>query len=162
MFYDFDIYKWGLLILPPVLRKNRIYALLSVLLKPLYDLLQVFKTFRSNTLQRININGQVIYMEKALNDRFLLEYHEIYITDTGSEDETSSVLYEDEGNTMIVYEDGSSSVTYLKGLDEGKIHADFVVNVPSFLDDYIDEIKVIIESNKPAGRSYSINIYDYE
>lgn len=162
MFYNFDIYKWGLLLLPPVLRRKKLYALLTVLLKPLYDVLQRFNDFREDSIQRMNINGQVIYIEKALNDRFMLEYREIYITDAGDPMDASSVVYPDPEITMTVYGSGNASVTYLLGATEGKLGADFIVNVPSFLSDNIDDIREIVEFNKPAGRSYDINIYDYE
>lgn len=162
MFYNFDIYKWGLLLLPPVLRRKRLYALLTVLLKPLYDVLQRFNDFREDSIQRMNINGQVIYIEKALNDRFMLEYHEIYITDATDALEASSLLYPESDVTMKVYGAESDSASYIYGAYEVRTGINFIVNIPSFLSGYVDEIKTIIEYNKPAGRSYKINMYDYE
>ena len=162
MLYKLDIYKWGLFLLPPVLRKKRLFALLAVLLRPFHDLLQAFKEFRKNSLERLDINGQVAYIEKALNGRFLLEYREIYLTDTVDTISQGSLLYPQEEETMAVYGNGDSIVTYLKSTGEGKQEADFIVNVPSFLSQHVDEIKTIVEYNKPAGRSYEIKIYDYE
>lgn len=162
MFYRLDIYKWGLLLLPPVLRRRRLYALLRVMLGPLHGLMQDFRTFRTNSIYRMNINGQVIYIEKALNDAFLLENREIYLTDTADPIADASVVYPDAGITMTVYEEGAADTTYIKAAGDGKLSADFIINVPSFLSSETERIRAIVEYNRPAGRSYGINIYDYE
>ena len=68
MFYDIDIYRWAWLLLPPVLRRTRLYALLCVLLLPVHQMLNSFRSYRESAIRRVNVNGQVIYVEKALND----------------------------------------------------------------------------------------------
>lgn len=162
MWYNIDIYRLGYIMLPPVLRNRRLYALLKVLLHPFFVLVTLFKNYRKSTLTTINTNGQVIYIEKALNDAFAFDYKYIYLTDTG--DAQSNILYPEDANTMSVYQKGAEEVAYLTGSNEGKLGGDFIVNVPDFLDNDADlnKIKEIVEYNKPAGRGYVINVYTYE
>lgn len=64
---------WDLLadnLLPWYKRKPRIKGLLHVMFQPLKELHGQFLTFRDDTLYRLSITSQVIYLEKLLNDRF--------------------------------------------------------------------------------------------
>lgn len=157
MFYDIDIDKWGRQLLPPVLRRKRLQAFLRVLLLPLQQMKQSFSSYRDSAIGRVNVNGQVIYMEKALNDAFFLTEREISITDAAGD---MSRLYPEPEYTFIVHGDGAAS--YVKGEGDPRYTADFTVNVPSFLSDVQDTVREVIEYNKPAGRSYEIKMYDYE
>lgn len=162
MWSNVDIYKLGYLLLPPTVRRGRLYAFMKVLLQPFFYLVTLFKEYRRSTLVTINTNGQVIYIEKALNDAFAFDYKYIYLTDTG--DAQNNILYPEEEKTMAVYQQGADEVAYLTGANEGKLDGDFIVNVPDFLDNETDlaKIKEIVEFNKPAGRGYVINVYTYE
>lgn len=164
MWYNIDIYRLGYLLLPPVLRNGRLYAFLKVLLHPFFVLVTLFKNYRKSTLTTINTNGQVIYIEKALNDAFLFDDKLIYITDTGNDTYSASLLYPTEEGTMRVYEEGNEEVTYITASNEGKLNGDYQVNVPEFLNNEkdLETIKTILDYNKPAGRAYVIKIYDYE
>lgn len=160
MWYNVDIYKFGLQLLPPLLRKKSLFAFLCALLCPLRVLAELFKTFRSSSLSRLNVNGQVIYIEKALNDAFELKNGEIYLSDT---DETvGGVLYGDASQTMAVHAGSEADVAYVMTDNEGKHDGDYIVNVPSFLETELESIKTIVEYNKPAGRRYVIKVYEYE
>lgn len=162
MWYNVDIYKLGVYLLPPFLRKKRLYAFLCVFLYPFYWLCKEFKDYRKTSLQKLNVNGQVAYIEKKLNDEFELENREIYITDSGALKPNLSDLYSDASVTMTVYPDNSEDVLYLESGNESVKSEDYIVNVPSFLEDQIERIRTLVEYNKPAGRTYKINLYDYE
>ena len=162
MWYNVDIYKLGAYLLPPFLRKKRMYAFLCVLLFPFYCLSKIFKDYRKASLQKLNVNGQVAYIEKMLNNEFELEHQEIYITDSESLRLNLSDLYSDASVTMTVYPDNSEDVLYLESGNESVKSEDYIVNVPSFLEDQIERIRTLLEYNKPAGRTYKINLYDYE
>ena len=162
MWYNVDVYKLAAYLLPPFLRKKKLFSFFSVFVYPFFGLVQSFKNFRKSSLYRLNANGQVIYMEKYLNDHFNLEYKDIYITDSDESIPNSSVLYPDESTTMDVYASGSLEVLYLISGVESLKKQDFIVNVPSYLQDRINEITTLVEYNKPAGRKYTIKIYDYE
>lgn len=162
MWYNVDIYKLAAYLLPPFLRKKKLFSFFCVLLYPFFTLVQTFKSFRKSSIYRLNANGQVIYMEKYLNDHFNLEYKDIYITDSEESIPNVSVLYPEESSTMDVYASGSLEVLYLISGMESLKKEDFIVNVPSYLQDRINEIITLVEYNKPAGRKYTIKIYDYE
>lgn len=156
MFYDIDIYRWAWLLLPPVLRRTRIYALLCVLLLPLHRMLNAFRAYRESAIRRVNVNGQVIYIEKALNDAFSPEERGIYITDTPDD---AALLYPEAEHTLVIHEAGAAETAYVKAEDDAKYTADYVVNVPFSLALRLEEIRAVVEYNKPAGRSYEIKTY---
>ena len=162
MWYNVDIYKLGAYLLPPFLRKKRMYAFLCVFLYPFYWLCKMFKDYRKTSLQKLNVNGQVAYIEKMLNDEFELENRELYMTDSDALKPNVADMYRDPSVTMTIYPESSEEKLYLESGDESIKSEDYIVNVPSFLADKLEVIKTIVEYNKPAGRTYKINLYDYE
>lgn len=162
MWYNMDVYKLAQQLLPPTLRRKRLFALLSVLIYPLYLLLQQFQSFRQDCIENMQINGQVIYIEKILNNMYFLENREIYIEDI---DEHQSYLYErSEGliGVWLYQRSERERTTHLKQRNEGNLDGNYIVNIPSFLSENTEEIRRIVEKYKPAGRKYIINIYEYE
>ena len=162
MWYNVDIYKLGAYLLPPFLRKKRMYAFLCVFLYPFYWLCKMFKDYRKTSMRKLNVNGQVAYIEKMLNDEFEFENREIYITDSDALKPNVADMYRDPSVTMTIYPESSEEKLYLESGDESIKSEDYIVNVPSFLADKLEVIKTIVEYNKPAGRTYKINLYDYE
>ena len=162
MWYNVDINKLGAYLLPPFLRKKRMYAFLCVFLYPFYWLCKMFKDYRKTSLRKLNVNGQVAYIEKMLNDEFEFENREIYITDSDALKPNVADMYRDPSVTMTIYPESSEEKLYLESGDESIKSEDYIVNVPSFLADKLEVIKTIVEYNKPAGRTYKINLYDYE
>lgn len=163
MWYKIDIYKLAQQLLPPVLRRKKLFAFLSVMLLPFAVLLSLFLRFRQQSLDKLNTNGQVIYIEKALNDRFFLKNREIYITDVV----TNTFLYKRSEMQAPFYlhmrgENATKEFMNMRYEDNTGNDGNFMVNVPSFLSEYEDEIRNLIEYYKPAGRSYVLNIYEYE
>nr|DAV31856.1 MAG TPA: hypothetical protein [Caudoviricetes sp.] len=165
MWYKIDIYKLGQHLLPSTLRQKKMFAFLSVLILPFAYLISVFLQFRGQSLNKLNTNGQVIYIEKVLNDRFFMENREIYITDVNTNDflymrsETNTSIYlymrREVANKRFLKQRGEE--------DYGNENTgNFIVNVPSLLSEYESEIRNLVEFYKPAGRSYVLNIYDYE
>lgn len=162
MWYNLDIYKLAQHLLPPMLRKKRLFALLCVLLLPFYLILQAFQAFRKQSESNMNINGQVIYIEKILNDTFFLENKEIYLSDIP---DRQLYMYARQEGTQAVFSQRSeedSQRLYVQLRGEGNMDGNYIVNVPSFLTGQMDEIRRIVEKYKPSGRKYIINIYDYE
>ena len=156
MFYDIDIYRWAWLLLPPVLRRTRLYALLCVLLLPVHQMLNSFRSYRESAIRRVNVNGQVIYVEKALNDAFSPEGRGIHITDTP---DAATLIYPETEYTFVIHEAGAAETAYVKAEGDAKYTADYVVNVPFSLALRLEEIRAVVENNKPAGRSYEIKTY---
>lgn len=162
MWYKIDLLKFGLLLLPPFLRKKRLFAFLSVLLFPFQELMSRLDGYRKECDDKLNVNGQVIYIDKALNDYFLLPYKDIYITEKSLDDIAPVVyLFNEAEPAVYFFDDDSRNVTYLT---DGDVNAsmEFVVNVPSYLEGQLDEIRNLVEFNKPAGRIYKLTVYPYE
>lgn len=162
MWYNLDIYKLAQHLLPPLLRKKRLFAFLCVLLSPLYMLVQAFQAFRKQSESNMNINGQVIYIEKILNDTFFLTNKEIYLSDIP--DRQLYLYTRNEGNQTLFFlrDERNAERLYIKQRNEGTMGSNYIVNVPSFLKDQVEEIQRIVEKYKPSGRKYIINIYEYE
>lgn len=161
MWYKIDIFKFAFLLLPPPLRKKKIFAFLKVLTLPISYLHDELMKYRDLCDSRLSVNGQVIYIEKALNDYFLLQNKDIYITDYNVEEITDTYLYDEGDPPTYFYDEDSLNVTYL--YDENiSGFLRFIVNVPSYLEDKVEEIKSIVEYNKPAGRLFEISIYNYD
>lgn len=159
--YDFDIIKYAQYLLYPALRKKKIFALISIFLLPLIFIYNSFKRYRKQSIDKQNINGQVIYIEKALNDRFFLKKREIFITDI--EDTVTYLHKRTEGQIPIhLYKRSEKGKTVLKYRDEGSYEGNFIVHTPSFLKEYETDIRNQVNYYKPAGRSFKIEIYDYE
>lgn len=147
------------MLIPPVLRKNRLFSLVRALVSWFVLLQEEFEAYREDANTRMGLNGQVIYIEKALNDYFQLDPPLIYLSDIPS---VLRMFYApNEGNTAYVYDSDSLKVVYLPNGSENA-QLKFIVNVPSSLSGRIEEIKNIVDYNKPAGRTYTINIYEYE
>lgn len=161
MWYDFDIMKYAQYVLRPLLRKKRIFAVISIFLLPLIFIYTLFKSYQKQAVDKLNINGQVIYIEKILNDRFFLKNKEIYITDIVGKVVT---LYHRKEEQIPTYlrKRGEGTIKYIQQRGEGNYSGNFTVNIPSFLAVYETDIKNLIEYYKPAGRSYVLNIYEYE
>lgn len=162
MWYNVDIYKLSAHLIPPFLRKKRLFSFFQVFLYPFYRIVQGFKNFRNTSLYKLNTNGQVMYIEKYLNDYYHLEYKDIYITDSDRYDSNIPDLYSDDTITMAVYSDNSDHQLYLSAGAESVKKEDYIVNVPSYLSDKIEELKLLIDFTRPAGRKYIIKTYDYE
>lgn len=159
MFYKIDIFKYAFLLLPPPLRKKKMFAFLKVLTLPISYLHDELMKYRDLCESRMSVNGQVIYIEKTLNDYFLLQNKDIYISDIT--ELYRPVYLRNESPSHYFQNEGSQKHTFLhNGSSNGLLK--FIVNVPSYLDNRIEDIKNIVEYNKPAGRVYTINIYDYE
>lgn len=162
MWYNLDMYKFAQHLLPPMLRKKRMFALLCVLLLPVSLLLQAFQSFRKQSDSNMNINGQVIYIEKVLNDTFFLENKEIYLSDIPDRQLYMYTRYEETQTLFYQRNEDAAQRFYIQQRGEGNMDGNYIVNVPSFLANKVDEIERIVEKYKPSGRKYIINIYDYE
>lgn len=162
MWYDFDILKYAQYVLRPLLRKKRIFAVISVFLLPLIFIYTLFKSYRKQAVDKLNINGQVIYIEKVLNERFFLKDREIYITDIVGKEVYLYHHSEEQIPSYLHKRNERAEVKYIQQRGEGNYSGNFVVNIPSFLSIYEIEIRNLVDYYKPAGRSFVLKIYEYE
>ena len=173
MLFDFDPYTLARQLCPPVLRSTILQRILLALCTPLRYLCIMLRSFRSDIEESMTTTSHVIVLEGALNDAFGLENRQIYLTtmlDLGevyfyrsSEDDVKYMHTRDESHPlMMLLKDGAPP------------GASFTVHVPNFLatstdieeDSYqganLIKITNIVDMHKPVGKSYSIDIYNYE
>lgn len=175
MWYRIDFTKLVMQLVPPILRSEVLLALLGVLTVPLRYVYDRFCALKGTVDDRLNITGNVQYLEKALNDTFFLKDCQIYI-ETPEGEKTPSFYFSKENQRANVFRRTTEGTGFvLRQAGESGIKVNFKVMVPTFLctsleskgDDrygwqYLTTIKNIIKIYKPAGRTFSIELYDYE
>ena len=159
MYYQFDPIEMARQLLPLIYRRKRLFALLKSFLQPLRDVTDLFDSFRESSRQKLMINGQVIYIEHVLNSYYYFKNREIYIEDTTGV--SSNFIDADGYDTMHVYDQTDNDVTYLYAEGEGKPDGDYIVNIPDIVEYDIEHIKSVLEINRPAGKQFKINVYQY-
>ena len=160
-------------LLPPVLRGSLTVALLKVLTLPVRYIYEQLTARRKNADRRLNTTANVMYIEKALNDAFFLKERQIRIESTEAEDTVFWHRREEGQKDLYMYRRTEKGVT-LKRRGECSYKYSFVVWVPTFLCTSMDvdedkyggrnlrEIRNLLSYYKPAGRTYRIELYDYE
>lgn len=174
MWYKIDFIKLAAQLLPPILRSKFLMAMLCAMLVPLRYLYGKFCAHKEIVDDRLNITGSVQYLEKALNDAFYLTDRQIYIV-TEEEDDTRNLYFEREVHrTKILYIEGKGPGFIVWNIGEVSVKVNFIVMVPTFLctdlDNHKDKyggknyntIRNILNIYKPAGRTFTIQLYDYE
>ena len=171
MWYKIDFTELARQLLPPVLRSGVLMALLKVLVSPIKYLFAQFDSYRTAVEQRLERTANVQYLQKVLLDAFFLKENEIYIE--SGEEQPRTVLYQESEGQAPAYVGGTATFV-LRQPDEVPVHDTFVIYVPSFLctsitpaeDQYgganLRTIVNLLNQYKPAGRTYRIEIYDYE
>lgn len=162
--------------LPPVLRGRLLVALLGVAIQPIREVYWKFEELRESVDKRLGTTGNVVCLEKALNDAFFLCDRQIYIETP--EGEPSRVLHlkleiQNDAPLLKMKEEADGEYhVWQKG--ESQTNINFVIKVPTFLCSSLDVaedvhggchlgvIMRILNIYKPAGRTYSIELYDYE
>lgn len=151
--YNVDFDKLVTMLLPTFKRKSKIIKFLKSLTKPIIELQQIFTRFRLDTLYKINHNGQVVYLQKVLNDRFDKTARRIYITDGLFNDPTYVFPYQDDKDVYL-------NIQYIfNGLELAFKDVDFVVVLPSDINLSVEEdirMKSLINYYKLASKTYKI------
>lgn len=175
MWYKVDFTKLVTLLLPPILRSKLLLAILRAMIVPLRHLYEKFSALKDVVDNRLNITGNVQYLEKALNDAFYLKDHQIYIETPEERERRAFVYFKSEGQrqeNMYLKQEGVPF--YLIEQGESSVTVNFIVMVPTFLCTSTDKnkdkyngrnykiISSILSIYKPAGRTFSIELYDYE
>lgn len=171
MWYRVDFIKLAVQLLPPILRSRFLISLLSVMTAPLRQVYGRFCILKDSVDSRLNTTGSVVCLENALNDAFYLTDRQIHIETPDEKDAPVFWFADDiqEPNTMYLLSEDKGFML------ENVVSANFIVKVPTFLctsadsrdDDrhewrYLATIKNILNTYKPAGRTFSIELYDYE
>lgn len=138
---------------PVALRRALSPAWMGVLTWPVVRLYQAFRRNRSANMYRLQITGQVCFLEKMLNDRYDQTDRRIYIDD--AIDRPPLYLYQDDENKPVylgsrpLYRDSEFSIN----LD------DFVVFVHREIIFEFNELRGLVNAYKLAGTRYSVQFY---
>lgn len=171
MWYDIDFKKLSRQFLPPVLRSKHMTALINVMIVPLVAIYTQFRSLKTLTDNRLNITGHVLPLETAMNKA--CDTTDIYIEST-LEDLGVALWWqrEDIDPTYFVKESEGLEGVIMTFSVEKEQEKNFIVYVPTDICTslvsqkldafgwyYLTKIKNILDSYKPAGRTYRIELY---
>lgn len=162
--YSWDITKFVTYLLPSFLRKAKQIAWIKACLAPMNTLNADLVQFVTDTRYRLNFTGQVISLQRLLNDKFDNTLRRIYIGDgnniekfvarTGSNNPpapeqkvfaTGASSYAGEDFAIFATSETGSSELY-----------DFTINIPSALTYNANTLNALVNIYKRAGRKYKI------
>ncbi len=173
MWWKTDLLKMAVELLPPVLRGGLTVALLKVMTLPARYIYSQLTAKRKAADRRLGTTANVVSMEKALNDAFFLTNGQIRI-ESGDVDDRVFWHRKSDGQEPATLWMKTEKGTVLKQRGEASYEDSFTVWVPTFLctsedssedrygGQYLREVKILLNYYKPAGRTYRIELYDYE
>lgn len=134
---------------------------LTFLLAPAIRVYDELQAFFADVRYRTAFNGQVMYLEKLLNEAFNDDGDEIFIEDGPISD--TYLFNENELNedTYIFNEDETPETeVYLYNEDESAgDEIGFIINIPASLTINEPQLIAMVNAYKLAGISYTINYY---
>ena len=149
---------------PGVLRKNKFLSYLNVMLEPVNSIYYWLKDYRDLIAYETSITGQVIYLEKLLNDRFSPQAAApIYITDENYT-ENAYAFTKAEGiidSYDFTYAEANGDYFFIK--DEA-VFNNFIVNIPQTTynlliannNKLLNQLKATLNRYKMTGSIYKI------
>lgn len=162
MFYRFDIDRWIIQLLPPVLRKNSIYAFLRCLLYPVKQLQAAFLTYKLGVDRQLAYNAFNNYLERFLNGLFFFPDKAIYITDEQEASAYLALASETYGPVYMSYQSESPSTAIdMSSIDPSLITGYFIVHVPAALSEAdIATVTSWVNYYKMAGIDFKVEVYE--
>ncbi len=156
--FNVDFRKLSLLLTPIFWRKITFVNWVYCLVEPIVILKEDFRKFRGKSIYKIVHNGQVMLLEKVLNDAFDIEDRRIYITDSLIND--SIYIYSIPEQKPVYL--GTQYLYTFDAFEE--IEFDFYIIMPlalkpvsSFdLTNYENQIKGLVNYYKLASKRYKI------
>jgi len=143
-------------------------AWLYTLIQPVVELYYTFKAYRQNTLYRLSFTGQVIYLEKLLNDIFNNGAAGIYIQD-GLLITKTFLFHKAEGcpKTYLFHKSEHGDKTYLFHKAEFNSLYEFIIKVPNTVyaqlllnnNQGLNNMKALVNLYKLAGKRFTIKSY---
>lgn len=162
--YNVDFNKLIDLLLPTRKRKPKRRVWLRSLISPINYLKGLFDTFRADIDYKIKITGQVVYLQRALNDAFDIGQRRITIDDSIKQQSTKLYIraaWDDlqESEKVFLYRRDDASVEIYRRIQTSDAGG-FVVNVPfSLTDPQYYRMYALINFYKLAGKQFIINQY---
>ena len=162
MFYRFDIDKWVIHMMPPVLRKKSMYAFLRVLVFPIKQLVSAFLTYKDSIDKQLTYNSFTNYLERFLNGLFFFDDGVIYITEERFEGQVFLSFANEQADPVYVSmrSEDPASPLWLSSISPDLIYGTFIVHVPSVLSEADRSIIFNwVNYYRMAGTEFSIEVY---
>jgi hypothetical protein len=158
--FDINYKKLVNWLVPEVLRKAKITAVLNALTSPVMYIYNLFLINRRNNLYKLMITPQVCYVEMALNDKYDSSNRKIKIEQPKRKDPL--FLYKKlENKPVYLFNKAEVSkpktVLYQKG-EASAFQYDFIVQVPATVAFNMDEMMAVIDSYILPDKVYKISI----
>jgi hypothetical protein len=158
--FDINFKKLITWLVPEVLRKPKLMALLYALASPVVYIYNLFMINRRNNLYKLMITPQVCYVEMALNDKYDSSNRQIKIEQPKRKDPL--FLYRKVENKPVhLFTKGEApqpnTVLYQKG-EASAFQYDFVVQVPATVAFNMNEMSAVIDSYILPDKVYKISI----
>ena len=162
MFYQFDVNRFIIQLLPPLLRKRSIYAFLRVMIYPVKQLHATFLAYKEGVDRKLTYNSFQNYLERFLNSIFYFEYKAIYITDVEIQWADLAFQYESADPDYMSYQDETPAIAFeLSSTSPSAITGQFVVHVPAALSQAdIATVRNWVNFYKIAGTTFTIEVYE--
>lgn len=154
--FDLDFNKVVVWLLPRMVRTVFNVAWLKALVQPVVTLYNTFLTYRNDTQYKLNHNGQVCYLEAALNDTFDTAERRIYLTDAGG-DVITLINRDTDGDPLIINDDPNGGIIIHNDSAYFGGSYDFIVNIPyQFSEADIYQLRALVNYYKLAGKRYDV------
>lgn len=136
-------------------------AWLYSLIQPIIELYAIFSSYRIQALYTLSFTGQVIYLEKLLNDTFNNGGTEIFIEDGILKIAQFLFNTAEDADPFYVFNTAETNEEnlYLYNTAEYTGNLDFIVKVPTALVFDENQMKSLINKYKLAGKNYIIQTY---
>lgn len=129
------------------------------LIQPIIELYAIFSSYRIQALYMLSFTGQVIYLEKLLNDTFNNGGTGIFIEDGGKIAPFIFNTEENEPDLFIYNTEENEPDFFIYNTEEYPGNVDFIVKVPTALVFDDNHMKSLINKYKLAGKNYTIQTY---
>lgn len=157
--FDINWSRFAVWQLPAHWRKIRRVQFLLALYEPIRESYGQFMDFMTRILYEAKINGQVIKLERVLNDKFDPFDRRIYISD-GDYYDAPTFFEEWKNEPVIFYAEGDTRNPVFWSTDalNNRVSVNFYVNVPA--DVYFDAamMRALVTKYKIFGRTFEIRI----
>lgn len=152
---------------PSFLRYPKMLAWVKCLVVPVNYLYLELQSYRLVTLKKIEYTGQIIYLEKLLNDAYITidTPYPIFIEDVANiEYFYLSNKIEGLPPVCISNKDENNTPVYIGNATEYITNCEFIVKIPQFVYDALttadlNQMKTLINFYKIAGKRFIIQSY---
>lgn len=157
-----DLFYLAYITLPPILRIEPWLSFLTVFMSQLNTVQMGFNDYFESVKYELQFNGQVIYLEHLLNDRFDPELRRIYIN---SEEQLQKVFIHNILESIPLEEENyiynqtdieDATDTHLYNEVEYSLDNDFTIFLPEGLIYNELELRSVVDSYKLAAKRYNL------